>query len=56
VRPGRDNCDLTGVYDDLWVWEAVNKGCMRNINAKYDIIIRNMLKDVMVRHIIYGNW
>jgi hypothetical protein len=26
VRPGRDNCDLTGVYDDLRVWEAVNKG------------------------------
>jgi len=26
VRPGRDNCDLTGVYDDLRVWEAGYKG------------------------------
>jgi hypothetical protein len=26
VRPGPADCDLTGVYDDLRVWEAEYKG------------------------------
>jgi hypothetical protein len=55
VRPGRANCDLTGVYDDLRVLGPTIKKYLSYINAKYDDIVRYMLKSEMVKYIIYSN-
>jgi hypothetical protein len=55
VRPGPANCNLTGIYDDWWAWDAAYNGVMSNINIKYDKMCRYMLKSAMAKYILYGN-